>query len=156
MQDYLRTIDPLSRQLRGRKREAQDLVAALEQQLGHVPTPDEIAEQLGARVAAAYAAPVRLNAQLADQSGERLIEFFAACVERPESQLLTHSFAREVLGSLPMDDQCLLWMWAVRGATMKQLAEAFGFVESRISQRIAHALEQLFESLDRETLLADR
>ncbi len=158
MQDYLRSIDPLSRQHRRRKREAADLVAALEQQLGHTPTADEIRDQLGEDVARAYESPDGMNQQLLEDyegQGWRLMDLVEACVERPDSRLLCESFARELLRPLAMDDQCLVWLWAVRGARMRQLGEVFDHSESWVSQRIAQALALLTDDLGRENLLAD-
>src|SRR5688572_12558474 len=48
--DYLRSLDPLSRKLRGASRKITEVIAQLSSSLGHTPTSEEVAGELGMKL----------------------------------------------------------------------------------------------------------
>jgi len=152
MVDELRTLDPLTRDLRSLKKEIVDAVSTLTIELGRPPEEIEIAQKLGLSLAdfrdqlwrVSVGGIVSLETggrdeidgiELADDTCESAEN----CVVRSERR---EKLAR-VLEQLPVRLQELVKMYYEQDCTLRDIGKEFGVTESRACQLHAEAILRL-------------
>jgi len=146
MLDVLRRLDPVSRQTRANARRLQEAVSTLEQSLGRVPEPEEVADLLGIDLDGYWA--------LVDESKAVLmVPFHAPRGEEglPLSELLadpSSANAEEAVVTRRMLDavrdalehkltrrqRTVMVLYYQRNLTLKEIGAVLGVTESRVSQ----------------------
>jgi RNA polymerase sigma factor for flagellar operon FliA len=158
--DSLRQSDWASRDLRRRQKQAETITRDLAAKLGRAPQDNEVAESMGVgmerwrrmqmelrTVGLVSATPVN------DTDRERTQEFPAADDSQPdrmaEMRQLQTTLARAI-GSLPERYQKVVFLYYTNDLTMKQIGEALGVNESRVSQIHKTALKRMATVLEGE------
>jgi RNA polymerase sigma factor for flagellar operon FliA len=146
MLDEMRQADPLSRRIRRRARQVEQVSALFEARHGRAPSDAEIGGHLGISAtscsdARVLARRVAVRAHDVDQEdvagptggdpetrahrGERLARFHAA------------------VGHLPARQQQVVELYFGEDLTLRQIGEKFGVTEARISQILSGAVKEL-------------
>jgi RNA polymerase sigma factor for flagellar operon FliA len=155
MLDSLRSLDPLPRSVRRRRREIEQAFSRLEMRLGRAATDTELAEELGIDVSelAKVLNEVRgmeIGLALAEGSDD-LIQFVAddnavdpfVIVERDEMK----EHLAKSLEALPEREQLLIALYYHEELTMKEIGKVLHVNESRVSQLHSRAVLRLRGSL---------
>ncbi len=160
--DYLRSLDWLPRSSRGKLKEFEDALQALEQRLGREPEPREIAQMLGVSEEDVS----RLELEFANQffvslatpivesdTPYTLLDILAGGDEENPEAICERVEAIEMLAraieSLPERDQLLLSLYYNDNLTMKEIGEVLEISESRVSQLHSRALLRLKKEMDK-------
>lgn len=153
MQDSLRAIDPLSRDMRKRQRESVDTIAKLAQAFKRYPTEEEIAPHLRLSVPR-----WRMLAQRLFDAGWPVnhdshylkpsvpVENLQSSRHSPEDLAVRHELRRLLdrgIRTLPPRYQTVIRLYYERAWTMQRIGSMLGVNESRVSQIHAAALERL-------------
>jgi RNA polymerase sigma factor for flagellar operon FliA len=151
--DYLRSLDPLSRKLRGASRRITDAVATLTQRTGRQPEESDIAAELGLELDAyrdllreiGEAGLVRLDIDLVDPSSQD---------PSPEAAVMKRDLAERVariVDSLPERLQTVLGLYYQEECTLREIGEVLGVTESRACQIHAEAIHRIRAALELST-----
>ena len=144
--DYLRTLDPLSRRLRGASRRITEVSFELTQRLGREPNEEEISGELGITLETYY----QLLTDIADAGLARLelndTTMFLPDEGSPES-LATRRELLEVVASaidrLPERLRLVLSLYYDEGCNFREVGEIMGVTESRACQMHTEAVHRI-------------
>jgi RNA polymerase sigma factor for flagellar operon FliA len=144
--DYLRTLDPLSRRLRGASRRITEVSFELTQRLGREPAEEEIAGELGITLGTYY----QLLTDIADAGLARL-ELNDATTFLPEEgspeSLATRRELLEVVASaidqLPERIRLVLSLYYDEDCNFREVGEIMGVTESRACQMHSEAVHRI-------------
>ena len=158
MLDHAREMDPVSRVCRNRSKSRLAFEEAFATKQGRRPNDEEILAGLKwseVELASSYPKGSISSDSLRfefDESGTPVTigDLLASCEDPPESNEISEDFFRDVTRGLPYDQQTMLFLYFVRGASMKNIGLALGLSESRISQQITQAKAMLLERIRRE------
>lgn len=157
MLDYARQIDPISRVCRTRSKTRIAFEQEFATKNGRPPTDDETTVALNwseIQLASSYATSiVSIETTVCDEGFGQPItlrDVLATCEDGPDSNEVTEDFFRDVTRGLGWDQQTMLFLYCVRGASMKNIGLALGLSESRVSQQITQAKSVLMERIRRE------
>jgi RNA polymerase sigma factor for flagellar operon FliA len=143
--DYLRSLDPLSRKLRGASRRITEVMGSLSVKLGRVPTSEEIAGELGMTLDNYYSV-------LADISDVGLARLDIAAREpesydpSPEALASRNEMINAVTESieeLPERLQLVLGLHYQEECSFREVGEVLGVTESRACQLHAEAVHRI-------------
>lgn len=143
--DYLRSLDPLSRKLRGASRRITEAVADLTRRHGKQPEEQLIASELGLELEAyrellreiGEAGLVRLDVDLIDPSSHE---------PSPEAQVLKKDLATRVadaIDGLPERLRTVLALYYQEECTLREIGEVLGVTESRACQLHSEAIHRI-------------
>ena len=141
--DYLRSLDPLTRKLRGASRKITQTVVQLTQALGRLPDEDEIANGLGGTLDAYH----ELLREIGEAGFARLdIDMVepSSLDPSPEALVLKRDIASRVAGAiaqLPERLQLVLGLHYQEECTLREIGAVLGVSESRACQLHAEAIQ---------------
>jgi RNA polymerase sigma factor FliA len=141
--DYLRSLDPLTRKLRGASRKITQTVVALTQQLGRLPDEEETAAGLGVTLDAYHellreigeAGFARLDIDMVEPSSHD---------PSPEALVLKRDMASRIataISQLPERLQLVLGLHYQEECTLREIGAVLGVSESRACQLHAEAIQ---------------
>jgi RNA polymerase sigma factor FliA len=144
--DYLRTLDPLSRRLRGFARQIHAATRELSQKLGRPPEQEEVATRMGVSLAELQRVMVDIR-----EAGVDPIDLSegldAACIgPSPESAASHNQIMRTVVQhseSLPERLQLVLNLHYRHDRSLREIGEILGVTESRVCQLHAEAIQKI-------------
>jgi RNA polymerase sigma factor FliA len=144
--DYLRSLDPLSRKLRGASRRISDTTAELSSRLGRAPDEEEIAGELGLPLETYH----QLLMQIAEAGLARLeLTDNAGWLSEqlsPESLATEHELVdrvAEAIDGLPERLRTLLGLYYQEDCSFREIGEVLGVTESRACQLHAEAVHRI-------------
>jgi RNA polymerase sigma factor for flagellar operon FliA len=144
--DSLRVLDWAPRQKRRRARQIETAINELEQKLGRVPAEEEIAKQLGLRVAeyqdwlAATRGITLASLEPADgeKSGTDLLRFVFDSEDHWPSRIFERAelerLLADALARIPQIEQTVLALYYYEELTLREIAKVVDLHESRVSQ----------------------
>lgn len=156
--DGLREMDPASRDMRRKNKNAERAYLNLQSRLGRPPNDQEMAKALGmslsrwyrtvselkslgmdwlrplASVGTQAPAPTHEDSLPADNEGHQ----FDACYLREQREIL-----HQALGRIPHRERLVIELYYQQELTMREIGERLGIDESRVSQLHSGALERL-------------
>jgi len=151
--DSLRHLDLLSRSARRQAREIEGAITKLCQVLGRLPTDAEVAahldiglDQYYERLLNANSAIVSLDEPLVNMVDEALTlhdSLEDTTMPIPSTQVDNDEMKLELISAiqaLPKRDQIMISLYYNDGLTMKEIGQAMGISESRVSQMHAKAV----------------
>ncbi len=146
MLDVLRRLDPVSRQARSTANRIQAATVELEQRLGRVPEPEEVAAALGVSVAEDWARGGEgrsgFRVSFAAKRGEESRPL-TELLEDPRSSSIEEQVAmKEALRAmsdaiqhhLTERQRTVLTLYYLKDLTLREIGEVLGITESRVSQ----------------------
>lgn len=157
--DWLRSLDWGSRDLRRKARAVSETARMLTQQLGRVPTEQEIADEMAMELVELQQLlgelkALELTSLNADRSREEEDEElqyipapeedgpFFRCLQSESRQRLT-----DAIEDLPEKERLVLTLYYFEELTMREIGMTLGVVESRVSQIHSAAIRRLKTSL---------
>jgi RNA polymerase sigma factor FliA len=155
--DELRSYDVLSRSMRDKYKRLERQVLSLEHQLGRNPTSEEVASSLNISLDEYYAllddvhviSFISLDDSWDDNEGNSLClsDVLSESEDRnPQQQLIMMQMA-EALGqaieTLPEKERLAVTLYYSEDFNLKEIGEAIGLTESRISQILSQAMVRL-------------
>lgn len=154
--DSLRHLDLLPRSARRHVREIEQAMAQLSQIFGRLPTDAEVASHLNLALEQYYerllntnSAIISFDKPLTDQNDEALTLYDSvedAHIPNPAAQLDDKETKAELvlaIQALPEREQVMLSLYYNDGLTMKEIGQAMGISESRVSQMHARSVLSL-------------
>lgn len=139
--DELRRLDPLSRHTRAQVTVVQRARAALERELGRVPTASEVAGKTGQAVAVieqfdrlAIAARICGSDSDGDDDLGALADDSAACPAVNAEAIDARAFMNAALDQLPSKEARVLRRYYLEDATLDQIAGELGVSRERVRQ----------------------
>jgi len=156
--DSLRDLDWASRDLRKRHKRLEEITRELASTMERTPTEHEIADKMGMdvdrwrqvavemRMVGLLSASTRAN----ESENQNTPEFPAASDLNPDvltGKRQLRSVLSAALKPLPERYQAVVQLYYVQGKTMREIGEALGINESRVSQIHKAALEKMAEHL---------
>jgi len=156
MLDYLRGLDPATRQARNASRRVARTIAELTRSLGRPPEEDEIADAMGLGLedyrdllnSISSAGMSRLEIVDLDQI-DALADRQEAPDELAEQRLLADQVA-EAIERLPIRLQQILALYYQENCTLREIGAVLQVSESRICQLHAEAMHRLRADIGRE------
>jgi RNA polymerase sigma factor FliA len=160
--DELRRLDPLTRRVRRRVREAESARARLAQRLGRTPVEEEVARELGVGIAdhraflaglwRAQVGSFEARLECGDGPGRDLHQLVAdGRAADPESAVEAAEVrARlvQAICTLGEKERVVTTFYYFDGLTLKEIGGAMNLTEGRISQILHRALAKLREALE--------
>lgn len=160
--DELRRLDPLTRRVRRRAREAESARARLAQRLGRTPAEEEVARELGVGIAdhrafleglwRAQVGSFEARLECGDGPGRDLHQLVAdGRAADPESAVEAAEVrARlvQAIRTLGEKERVVTTFYYYDGLTLKEIGGAMNLTEGRISQILHKALAKLREALE--------
>jgi len=155
--DELRSYDVLSRSMRDKYKRLEKQVLNLEHQLGRNPTSEEVAKSLEISLADYYDllddvhvfSFISLDDSWSDAEGNALClsDVLAESeAKNPQQQVMMMQLA-EALGlaidTLPEKERLAVTLYYTEDLNLKEIGEAVGLTESRISQLLSQAMVRL-------------
>ncbi len=157
--DAIRSLHPVSREAHRRGREIERAYDALVEQLGRMPTEQEVANYLGlslpefhARLMEASAVTISLNEPLREDGEpttllEQLTDDDAPGVPRLVEQREVHRALVAAIEALPERERLTITLYYYEDLTLKEIGAVLGVSTSRVSQLHAAALFKLRAAL---------
>jgi RNA polymerase sigma factor FliA len=144
--DYLRSLDPLSRKLRGASRRVSEVTAELTSRLGRAPDEEEIAAELGLVLENYH----QLLTQIAEAGLARLelTEDSGWLPEQvsPEALASEHELADQVanaIDELPERLRVVLGLYYQEDCSFREIGAVLGVTESRACQLHTEAVHRI-------------
>jgi RNA polymerase sigma factor FliA len=148
--DYLRSLDPMTRKLRGASRRVTEAVAELSGKLARQPTAEEVAAALGLSLEQYHELLGEIGA--AGLTTLEAVDF--ADIGAPEPSPEQHAASREqvsrlaaAIRELPERLQTLLALYYQEECTQKEIGAVMSVTESRVCQLHAEAVLRLRAAL---------
>ncbi len=144
--DYLRSLDPLSRKLRGASRRISDTTAELSSRLGRAPDEEEIAGELGLPLETYHQLLMQIaeaglaRLELTDNAG------WLSEQSSPESLATEHELVDQVaeaIDGLPERLRTVLGLYYQEDCSFREIGEVLGVTESRACQLHAEAVHRI-------------
>ncbi len=168
--DELRKADPLPRRARLRAREVERARGELAQRLGHAPTEEEVAGELGVDVEEHWAFLERcsraqvgsLEARLDPDGGaggtlhELVPDRSATDPESAAEMAEVRSRLTQAIGELGERERVVTTFYFYEGLTLREIGKALDLTEGRISQILRGALTQLRRTLSENPQFSGR
>ncbi len=159
--DELRSYDVLSRTMRDKYKRLSRQLVSLEHQLGRNPTSEEVAESLGIGLEEYYElledvhaySFISLDDSWDDDEGNTLSLGDVLCesdAKSPQQQVMMMQLAEELgraIDALPEKDRLVVTLYYKEDLKLKEIGEAMGLTESRISQILSQAMVRLRSKL---------
>ena len=150
--DYLRSLDPMTRKMRGASRQITAAIESLTARFGRAPTEDEIAAELGVDLDSyhsllhevAQADPTRI--ELTDFYGPKVSSEVAPDVMASRRELADHIAA--AVEQMPERLQLVLALYYQEDCSFREVGEVLGVTEARICQLHAEAIHRIRAHLD--------
>jgi RNA polymerase sigma factor FliA len=149
--DYLRSLDPLSRKLRGASRRITEAASELTARNGRAPDEDELAGELGISLGEYH----QLLTQISDAGLARLelssADDVASGDPSPEAMATRRELVDAVsaaIGSLPERLQQVLGLHYQEDCSFREIGEVFGVTESRACQLHTEAVHLIRAMLE--------
>jgi RNA polymerase sigma factor for flagellar operon FliA len=160
--DELRRLDPLTRRVRRRAREAESARARLAQRLGRTPAEEEVARELGVGIAdhraflaglwRAQVGSFEARLECGDGPGRDLHQLVAdGRATDPESAVEAAEVRARIvqaIRTLGEKERIVTTFYYYDGLTLKEIGGAMNLTEGRISQILHRALAKLREALE--------
>lgn len=148
--DYLRSLDPLTRKLRGASRHIEETIRALTARLGRSPEEAEIAAGLGLALE-----PYRvLLGQIAETDAVHLelTEFTGAHAQEaaPDAVVSQRQMVdrlAEGINKLPEKHRLVVGLYYQEECTLREIGQIIGVTESRVCQIHSEAIHRLRATL---------
>lgn len=149
--DYLRSLDPLSRKLRGASRRITKAMADLSLSLGRAPSSEEIADELGIPLDEYYSILTRMS-----EVGLARLDLLGQGAEphdpSPEPEMMasrneTIQAISEAIEELPERLQLVLGLYYQEELSFREVGEVMNFTESRACQLHAEAVHHIRSKL---------
>jgi RNA polymerase sigma factor for flagellar operon FliA len=148
MLDYLRGLDPVSRETRAHSRRISKAIAALTQELDRQPAESEIAARLGMKEEAYRS--LLATVAMAGMARLEVLEFETMDLESPaelpdravEHRSLCDAIAAAI-AKLPERLQQVLTLHYQQSRTFREIGAVFGVTESRVCQLHSEAMHRL-------------
>ncbi len=148
--DYLRSLDPLSRKLRGASRRISEVTGDLTRDLGRAPEEQEIADALGIPLGEYH----QLLTDIAEAGLCRLELTEAVHVDTgadsPESEASQHEIVKAVasaIDKLPERLRTVLGLYYQEDCSFREIGEILGVTESRACQLHTEAVHRIRATL---------
>ena len=168
--DELRKADPLPRRARLRVREVERARGELAQRLGHAPTEEEVACELGVGIEEHLAFLERcsraqvgsLEARLDPDGGaggtlhELVPDRSATDPESAAEMAEVRSRLAQAIGELGERERVVTTFYFYEGLTLREIGKALDLTEGRISQILRRALTQLRRALSENPRFSGR
>ncbi len=152
--DHLRSLDPLSRKMRGASRQIAAAIRTLTGRFGRAPAEEEIAGELGldidtyrellGQVAEADCARLELTELTGDRSSPETHPDFLAS-RREAVQMVT-----EAIDGLPDRLKTVLGLYYQEDCSLREIGEILGVTESRVCQMHSEAVHRIRARIDGE------
>jgi RNA polymerase sigma factor for flagellar operon FliA len=150
--DYLRSLDPMSRKMRGASREITSAIKMLTSRLGRAPTEEEVAGELGLLIddyhmllgQVAQADPARI--ELTDFSEAGSDPDFAPDMLLSQREMVSR--VADAIDALPEKLQLVLSLYYQEECSLREIGEVLGVTESRACQLHSEAIHHLRARLD--------
>lgn len=160
--DELRRLDPLTRRVRRRAREAESARARLAQRLRRTPAEEEVARELGIGIAdhRAFLAGLwrtqvgSLEARLECEDGlgrdlhQMVADGRATDPESAAEAAEVRARLVQAIGALGEKERVVTTFYYYEGLTLREIGGAMNLTEGRISQILHSALAKLREALE--------
>lgn len=158
--DSLRDMDWASRDLRKRHKKLEAITHEIAAAMDRNPTEDEIAQKMGMDVERWRQVAVELrmvgllsaSTRSADSEIQSAPEFPAGSELNPDTiagRRELSSVLKTAMGKLPERYQAVIRMYYSENLTMREIGDALGINESRVSQIHRAALEKMAENLQK-------
>jgi RNA polymerase sigma factor FliA len=168
--DELRKADPLPRRVRLQAREVERARGELAQRLGHAPTEEEVACELGVGIVEHSAFLERcsrahvgsLEARLDPDGGaggalhELVPDRSATDPESAAEMAEVRSRLTQAIGELGERERVVTTFYFYEGLTLREIGKALDLTEGRISQILRRALTQLRRTLSENPQFSGR
>jgi RNA polymerase sigma factor for flagellar operon FliA len=168
--DELRKADPLPRRVRLRAREVERARGELAQRLGHAPTEEEVACELGVGIEEHWVFLERcsrtqvgsLEARLDPEDGaggtlhELVPDRSAPDPESAAEMAEVRSRLTQAIGELGERERVVTTFYFYEGLTLREIGNALNLTEGRISQILRRALTQLRRTLSENPQFSGR
>jgi RNA polymerase sigma factor for flagellar operon FliA len=153
--DALRLLDWSPRDLRRRGRAVEEATRALTQRVGRAPVEEEIAREMGLSLEQLQQLMgelkgleiASLNAERNEDAGDEELDYVAAAPEEsPLARCLEGEQRQQVMDAmeeLPEKERLVVTLYYFEELTMREIGQALGVVESRVSQIHSMALKRL-------------
>lgn len=155
--DELRSYDVLSRSMRDKYKQLAKELRSLEHQLGRNPTSEEVAEALGLSLEAYFELLddvhvftfISLDDSWEDDEGHPLCLADVLCENEsksPQQQVIMMQLAEalgQAIDNLPEKERIAVTLYYSEDFNLREIGEAMGLTESRISQLISQAMVRL-------------
>ena len=155
--DYIRAIDPLSRQTRSKQTEYRKAAAEIEIELGRPPTDDEIVEKLGITYKEfslishkiANSSSLSLHEINDKESEVGLIDMISNYkADMPSVQMDKEEFFTELLKSFTHKEIFVLTLYYREMLSLKEIGAVLDLSESRVSQIKSDVMKKLRKLID--------
>lgn len=157
MLDYLRSLDWRPRSVRQRNRKLEEAFSTVEQRLGEFPSQEEVALEIGISdseldqwIQDSSSSGQWQAASFPEQSPEEgsrdLLAELADPADSPETTVEKVQMSRvmtEAVDHLPTKERLVVSMYYYEQLTMKEIGEALGVRQGRVSQLHSQAIERL-------------
>lgn len=148
--DYLRSLDPLSRKLRGASRRITEVIANLSATLGRAPSSEEVAGELGMKLDEYF----DVLAEISDvglarlELGGREPESYDPSPEAQVSRTEMIEAIAQSIETLPERLQLVLGLHYQEECSFREVGEVLGVTESRACQLHAEAVHRIRARLE--------
>jgi RNA polymerase sigma factor for flagellar operon FliA len=150
--DYLRSLDPMTRKMRGASRQITSAIKGLTSRFGRAPTEEEIASELGVDLDS-YHVLLHEVAQ-SDPTRIELTDFYgpkASNEVAPDIMASRRELADQIAGAveqMPERLQLVLALYYQEDCSFREVGEVLGVTEARICQLHAEAIHRIRAHLD--------
>ena len=168
--DELRKADPLPRRARVRAREVERARGELAQRLGHAPTEEEVADELGVGIdehraflercsraqVGSLEARLEADGSLGGTLHELVPDRSAADPESAAEMAEVRVRLTQAIGALGERERVVTTFYFYEGLTLREIGKALDLTEGRISQILRRALTELRRTLSESPQFSGR
>lgn len=155
--DELRSYDVLSRLMREKSKRLERLIVVMEHRLGHNPTSEEMAQELDIGLDEYYKLLddvhvftfISLDDSWRDDDGNTLCLADVLCeseTKSPQQQLIKLQLTEalgQAIDNLPEKERIVVTLYYREELNLREIGEALGLTESRISQILSQSMVRL-------------